>query len=176
MLCGAQAVKIADLDPELREAVVRDLAQCPSKAEAPKKNDTAKAGSPGADAAREQLLQTPMNIQPLHGAGGRVAGVIAIPSEGCHCRDGNCTAYVYLKSRDSYRLALKQDFASLHTMKSYKHGMPSLTGRHTVSSSVYETAVFDWDGSEYQATLCARVTQGKDPRRPAIVKQECRKQ
>lgn len=173
ILCGAQAVKMADLDPELREAVQRDVAQCASRSEAAAKNG-APATAPAADTAAGQ--QPPIDIQSLHGAGGRLVGVIAIPSGGCHCRDGNCTAYVYLKSQESYRLALKQEFASLHAMKSYKHGMPSLTGRHAVSSSVYETAVFDWDGSEYQATLCAKVTQGKDPRRPAIVKQECRKQ
>jgi len=174
MLCSAQTVKLADLEAGLRDAMVRD-AQCPP-AEAAAKSDKGNANPGGPDVSRDSLLQTPVSTLPLHGAGGTTVGVIVAPREGCHCQNGNCTTYVYLKAQDGYRLALKQDFASLHAMKSYKHGMPSLTGRHAVSSSVYETAVFDWDGAEYQATLCAKVTQGKDPRRPAIVKQECRKQ
>jgi hypothetical protein len=163
IVSGAQSVKLANLEPDLRDALLRD-AQCPVK-----------PGVAPTDADRALLLQTPVNTQPLHGAGGHAVGVIVMPAEGCQCHNGNCTAYVYLKSQDSYRLALRQDFQLLRPMKSYKHGMPSLTGRYKVSDIEAATTVYDWDGNEYQATLCAKVTQGRDPRRPAIVKQDCQK-
>lgn len=164
VLCGAQTVKIADLEPGLRDAMVRD-AKCQADSEAPA------AGAP--DAGRQALLQTTVGTKPLRGAGGHEVGVIVLPAGDCQCHSGNCSIYVYMKSEDGFRLVLKKEFASLHPMKSYKHGMPSLTGRHTVSSTVYETAIYDWDGENYRATQCARVTQGKNPKRPSIVKQEC---
>jgi len=47
---------------------------------------------------------------------------------------------------------------------------------YKVSETVYTTSVRDWDGSEYQPTMCATVTQGRDPHRPSIVRQDCPKQ
>lgn len=164
-VCGAQTVKIADLEPGLRDAMVRD-AKCRGNAKAPAPN--------AAPAGQTALLQSAVSTKALLGAGGHESGVIVLPAGDCQCRGGNCLIYVYMKSEAGFRLVLKEDFASLHPMKSYKHGMPSLTGRHVVNSTVYETAIYDWDGENYQATQCARVTQGKNPKRPSIVKQECR--
>jgi len=167
VLCAAQTVKLADADPELRDALLRD-AQCPAAAPA--------SGVASNDADRAALLQTPFTTQALHGAGGAVVGVIALPSEGCHCQKQNCTAWVYVKSPGGFRLVLRQVFESLRPMKAWKHGMPSITGRYKVSETVYTTSVRDWDGSEYQPTMCATVTQGRDPHRPSIVRQDCPKQ
>jgi hypothetical protein len=162
-LCAAQTVKLADADPELRDALLRD-AQCP-----------AAAGAASNDADRAALLQTRFNTQTLHGAGGAAVGVIAMPVEGCHCQKENCTAWVYVKSPAGFRLVLRQVFELVHPMKAWKHGMPSITGRYKVSETVYTTSVRDWNGSEYQPTMCATVTQGRDPHRPSVVKQDCPK-
>jgi hypothetical protein len=167
VLCGAQTVKLADAPPELRDALLRD-AQCPAAGAA--------SGAPSNEADRTGLLQTHFNTQTLHGAGGTVVGVIAMPAEGCHCQKENCTAWVYVKSPRGFRLALRQVFESLRPMKAWKRGMPSITGRYKVSETVYTTSVRDWDGSEYQPTMCATVTQGRDPLRPSVVRRDCPKQ
>lgn len=166
VLCGAQTVKLADADPELRDALLRD-ARCPSSGTA--------SGAAANDADRTGLLETRFHTQTLHGAGGALVGVIAMPSEGCHCQKDNCTAWVYVKSPGGFRLVLRQAFELLRPMKAWKHGMPSITGRFKVSETVYTTSVRDWDGSEYQPTMCATVTQGRDPHRPSIVRQDCPK-
>jgi hypothetical protein len=163
IVCGAQTVKLADADPQLRDALLRD-AQCP-----------ASPAAASGDADRSDLLQARFNTQSLHGAGGAVVGVIAMPAEGCHCRNENCTAWVYMKSPGGFRLVLRQAFELLRPMKAWKHGIPSITGRFKVSETVYTTSVRDWDGSAYQPTMCATVTQGRDPHRPSIVKQDCPK-
>src|SRR5258708_15662499 len=60
-LCGAQTVKLADADPELRDALLHD-AQCPA------------AGTASNDADHAALLQTPFSTQTLHKGG--VIGVV----------------------------------------------------------------------------------------------------
>lgn len=162
-MCAAQVVKAADLEPELREALARDAA-C----------DKA-GGSAATSAAPVQAGESEFNTQTFHGAGGRLTGVIAVPTGGCQCQQGNCTTLVYVKSGPSYTLVLKEKLATLRTMRVYKNGLPSLTGKFQVSPARAETKVFDWNGNRYQATLCATVTQTSNPRRPAIVKHECAK-
>lgn len=166
VLCAAQTVKLADADPELRDALLRD-AQCPSSGTG--------SGAAANDSDRSALLQTSFTTQTLHGAGGAAVGVIAMPTEGCHCQKENCTAWVYVKSPRGFRLVLRHIFESLRPMKAWNHGMPSITGRYKVSETVYTTSVRDWDGSEYQPTMCATVTQGRDPHRPSVVRQDCPK-
>ncbi len=121
-----------------------------------------------------QLLQVPVKTEEIFAAG-REAGVIASPQDACHCEEENCSTYVYLKSDESYRLALEDKFASLHPMKIAKHGLPSLSGKVQVNESQEETRVYDWDGKEYKPSLCATVTQHKNQRLPAIVKHPCGK-
>jgi len=146
---------IADLSPELRDALVRDAA-C--------KNSTPADGD---------LLQSPVTTQEIHSAARGDLGVIAAFSDGCHCEGVNCGTYVYLKSSGSYKLAFAGSFASLHPMKVSRNGYPSLTGRLQVSDSRAETTVFDWNGKNYRPSLCATVTQGGNRKRPSIVRHPC---
>lgn len=150
---------VAELSPELRDALVRD-AVC------------SKNSSPDA-AASTDLLQSPVDAQELHGAGRSDLGVIAAFTGGCHCRGANCATYVYLKSAGSYKLAFTGSFASLHPMKGFRNGYPSLTAKLQVSDTRVETTVYDWNGKHYQPSLCATVTQGPNQKRPSIARHAC---
>ena len=154
---GGQSSTIANLEPGLQQALLHDAA-CRT--------------APQADPS--QLLQVPVRTEEIRAAG-REAGVIATPQDACHCEDENCATYVYLKSGEDYRLALENKFASLHPMKIAKHGLPSLSGKVQVNESQEETTVYDWDGQEYQPSLCATVTQRKNQRLPLIAKHACGK-
>lgn len=156
---GEPAGRIADLQPELKQALVRDDV-CVRSADQDKAN---------------QELQSPVVMQEIFSAG-HEAGVIAAPQDDCHCRDGNCSTFVYLKSGDAYKLALEDRFASLHPMKVVKHGLPSLSGKFQVSSFQEETTIYDWSGTDYQPSLCATVTQNKNQRLPSISRHPCKKQ
>jgi hypothetical protein len=152
---------VADLPAELQEALLRDAA-CEKPAD-----------SPAADPA--QFLETPITTQDIRGATHAQVGVIAAFQDGCHCRDRNCTTYVYLKNGHGYKLAFSRVFTSLHPMRVFKRGWPSLTGKLQLSDSKAETTVYDWTGSEYQPSLCATLTQLKGQPRPAIARHGCAK-
>jgi hypothetical protein len=164
--CPAQASKVADLEPGLQEALVRDAAAC-------RKNHDAAA----TDADRAQLLQSAANVQTIHSAArtGRIDGVIVTLEGGCGCQGTNCPAFVYLKSDDGYRLGLQSQLSSLKLMKGFAHGMPALSGKFTVSDTQEETTIYNWDGSEYLASMCATVTQVKGRKIPTIAQHDCGK-
>src|SRR5215831_7615579 len=149
---------VAELSPDLRDALVRDAA-C-SKDSAPE------------PAAPKDLLKSPVDTQEILGPG-RDLGVIAAFTAGCHCRGVNCATYVYLKNAGSYKLAFTGSFASLHPMKGLRNGYPPLTAKLQVSDSRVETTVYDWNGKKYQPSLCATVTQGPNQKRPSIARHAC---
>src|SRR5262249_53349101 len=148
---------IADLSPRLRDSLLQDAA-CKATSDA--------------NVDRTRLLESQVSMQEIRGAPG---GVIVAPQGGCACTGSGCVSYVYLKDGQAYRLAFKGEFTSLHPMKVYKRGMPSLTGKLQVSDTLAETTVYDWDGKDYEASLCATVTQGKNQRLPSIARHECGK-
>lgn len=160
---GAGVGTVADLPAALQEALLGDSA-CEKTADALTQNE-----------AQSQFMQTPVVTQAIHGAARAEVGVIAAMQGGCHCRESNCATFVYLKSGPGYKLAFSGVFASLHPMKVFKRGLPSLTGKLQLNESKSETTVYDWTGSEYQPSLCATLTQGKGQTRPAIVRHECAK-
>jgi hypothetical protein len=155
---GEPSGRIADLQPELKQALVRD--------------DACVRSADQANASQE--LQSPVNTQEILTAG-HDAGVIAAPQDDCHCRNGNCSTFVYLKSGDDYKLALENRFASLHPMKVVKHGLPSLSGKFQVSAVQEETTIYDWSGTDYEPSLCATVTQRNNQRLPSISRHPCSK-
>jgi hypothetical protein len=150
---------VADLSPELRDALVRDAA-C-------SKNSTPDA------AASTDLLQSPVDTLEIHSAARSNLGVIAAFTGGCHCQGVNCATYVYLKTAGSFKLAFTGSFASLHPMKVSRNGYPSLTAKLQVSDARAETTVYDWNGKNYHPSLCATVTQGQNQKRPSIVRHAC---
>ena len=153
---SGSAGTVADLDPELKEALLRD--------DACMKNTVGSAIS---------SMGSPVSVQELL-TGGHEAGVVAAPQDSCHCRGRNCLTYVYLKASDDYKLALQGSFASLKPMKVVKNGLPSLSGKVQVSDAAEETTVYDWTGREYQASLCATVSMGKNQRLPKITRHPCK--
>lgn len=152
---GEQLSVVANLEPNLQQVILHDGACVRPSA-----------------AAVENLLQAPVKTEEIRAAG-REAGVIASPQDTCHCEGENCATFVYLKSGDSYRLALESKLASLHPMKIVKHGLPSLSGKVQVSPVQEETTVYDWNGQEYQPSLCATVMQRKNQRLPSISQHPC---
>jgi hypothetical protein len=139
------------LSPDLRAAALKDAA-C-----------TAAVDSSPRDPTLEAL--------PIHSGGRDVGTIIEVQGE-CHCQNTNCDALVYLKNGDGYKLALHGKYASLHTMKIVKQGMPSLTGQFEISSLKMETTVYDWDGKAYKPSLCATVIKGKKV--PSITRHPCK--
>jgi hypothetical protein len=150
---------VADLSPELREALVRDGACA---------RDSGPVGAGPAD-----LLQSPIITQDIHSAGRGDAGVIAAFTGGCHCHGVNCSTFVYLKAAGFYKLAVTGYFVSLHPMKVYRNGLPSLTAKSQVSETRAETTVYDWNGATYKPSLCATVTQSENQKRPSIARHAC---
>ena len=155
VLGGQQSSPLANLDPGLQQALLHDAA-CHA---APAGN-----GAP--------LLQVEVKTEEIR-VRGREAGVIAAPQDACHCEGENCATYVYLKSGDDYTLALENKFASLHPMNGVMHGLPSLSGKLEVSDSQEETTVYNWDGKEYKASLCATVSRVKNRKLPVIRRHPC---
>lgn len=149
---GEPSGRIADLQPELKEALTHDDACVRTSADP---------------------LQNPVETQQIV-SGGHASGVIAAPQDECDCRNGNCSTFVYLRSGDSYKLALEDRFASLHPMKISKNGLPSLSGKFQVSEAQEETTVYDWNGKAYLPSLCATVTQRKNVRTPSITRHPCK--
>ena len=150
---------VAELSPELRNALVRDAACSKDSAREP--------------AAPKDLLKSPVDTQEILGPGRGNLGVIAAFTAGCHCQGANCSTYVYLKTAGSYKLAFTGSFASLHPMKGLRNGYPPLTAKLQVSDSRVETTVYDWNGRKYQPSLCATVTQGPNQKRPSIARHAC---
>jgi hypothetical protein len=157
----AQATTVADLQPGLRDALVRTAA-CGDKTIVPV-----------ADSDLKDFLQLAVKTQPIHNSSGAEAGTIVTPTDPCHCVNQNCRTYIFLKSGETYDLALADSFALLRPMKVLKKGLPSLTGKFQVSPSEAESTIYDWDGTRYRATLCATVTQGEGRARPTIAPHVC---
>lgn len=155
---GEPSSRIADLQPQLKQALVHDDS-CVKSADR--------------DQTTEEL-QSPVLTQEILSQG-REAGVIAAPQDDCHCRDGNCSTFVYLKSGELYRLAFEDRFASLRPMKMIKHGLPSLSGKFQVSQTQEETTIYDWSGRDYEPSLCATVTRHEHQKLPSISRHPCRK-
>jgi hypothetical protein len=162
---GEQYARVSELQPELKQALVRD-AVC-----------SAKSGDTGAQARDEEesktLLETPVSTQEIL-ASGREAGVIAAPHDQCHCANENCSTFVYLKTDNTYKLALRATFASLRPMKGTMHGLPSLSGKYQVNANQEETTVFNWNGHQYEPGLCATVTRRNNQKVPAIATHPCK--
>src|SRR5208282_776701 len=148
------------LDPELSAMLARDSA-CESEGMVA-----------GADTT--QAAQPPSSIQTLHNSRGRNVGIIATVDNGCHCSHGNCTTYVYVKSEATYRLALKENLASLRPLRGFKESMPALSGKLQVSDSEAETIIYEWAGSVYLPGICATVVQESNGH-PVITKHACAK-
>jgi hypothetical protein len=148
---------VADLPPQLRESLLHDVS-CDKSAD-----------------AESQLLQSQVVTQEIRSAAGSSAGVIAVPQGGCNCTSSACRTYVYLNDGQAYRLAFAGEFTTLHLMRGFKRGMPSLTGKLQVSDTQAETTVYDWNGRDYEPSLCATVTQARNQRLPSIVRHECGK-
>jgi hypothetical protein len=163
--CFAQSpsAKAPDPDAELSELLARASA-CESKEAATGADQKPAGASPLA----------PPSIQILHNSGGRNVGIIAAVEDACHCSRGNCATYVYLKAGQAYRLALKENLASLRPLKGFKQSMPALSGKLQVSDSEAETIIYEWSGSEYQAGICATVVQ-ESGGHPVITKHPCAK-
>ena len=161
--CLAQSSKAPDMDPELRAMLARDSV-CDSKGTV--------AGGDQAPAGASPLTQAPATVQTLHNSGGRNVGIIATVEDACHCSGGNCANYIYLKSGQTYRLALKENLASLHPLKGFKQSMPALSGKLQVSDSEAETIIYEWGGSDYRASICATVVQERSGH-PVITKHAC---
>lgn len=160
----SQSSKAPDLDPELSTMLARDSV-CDSKGTVGEADQTP-GGAP-------RLALAPPTVQTLHNSGGRDVGVIATVEDACHCSRGNCTNYVYLKSGQTYRLALKENLASLHPLRGFKQSMPALSGKLQVSESEAETIIYEWAGNEYRAGICATVVQ--ESGHPVITKHACMK-
>jgi hypothetical protein len=146
-----QPAPTPELQPELKQALAHDDA----------------CFKPGSPAASDQALAGSVAADPI--STGQ-----SVTEDACGCANGNCSTFVYLKSGDSYKLALQDRFSSLKPMKIVKHGMPSLSGKFQVSAGQEETTVFDWSGRQYQPSLCATVTQRKNVRLPSISRHPCK--
>lgn len=154
---GEPSGRVANLQPELKQALTHD--------------DACFKASPSN--VPDQAMETPVDTQQIL-SGGREAGIIAAPQDDCDCRNGNCSTFVYLKSGDSYTLAMQHHFSSLKPMKIVKHGLPSLSAKFQVSPAEEETTVYDWSGKEYEPSLCATVVQRKNVRLPSISRHPCK--
>lgn len=151
---GDDPAVLGNLQPELQQVLIHDAA----------------CSKPASDS--ENLMSVPVKTEEIR-VGGHEAGVIASPQDACHCENQNCATYVYLRSGDTYKLALENSFASLRPMKIIKHGLPSLSGKLQVNNAQEETTVFDWAGHSYEPSLCATITLRKNQRLPSIEHHAC---
>ena len=159
---SACALQQYELPADLKDVSLHDAA-CVSPA-ASQNNDAVNNDAAKMDAP--ELTATPIR------AGGREVGSIVAVRGACHCQAANCDQLVYLRTGQGYRLALHEKYASLHSMKIVKLGMPSLTGQLEVTAARMETTVYDWDGKDYHPRLCATVIKGK--RVPSIMQHPCK--
>jgi hypothetical protein len=162
-LCKAAPGTVADLQPELRDVLLRD-AVCGA---------TPDAATGEADRAR--LLESAVTTRDIRSAAGADLGVIVSFSDACHCRQASCRTYVYLKAGPGFTLAFSGVFTSLHPVRVYKRGYPSLSGKLEVSASEAESTVYDWNGKAYTPVLCATLTLAAGRKNPGIVHHECAK-
>jgi hypothetical protein len=154
---------VAGLPADLRDAVLRDAA-CRQAAE-PASNEAAQAG----------FLETAVETQDIRSAAGKNVGVIVKLAEGCHCRETNCGTYVFLTSDAGFKLAFSGGFSSLHPVRVFKHGYPSLSGKVQLNKAQAESTVYDWNGKTYAPGLCATITQAAGRKAPSIVHHDCAK-
>jgi hypothetical protein len=161
----SQSTQTPDLDAELSAMLARDSV-CELK-------ETV-AGADRAEAPQTHLAQPLASVQPLKNSSGRNVGIIATVEDACHCSRGNCATYVYLKTGQTYRLAFKENLASLRPLKGFKQSMPALSGKLQVSDSEAETIIYEWSGGEYQPGICATVVQERGGH-PVITKHPCAK-
>jgi hypothetical protein len=166
----SQSSKAADLDAELSMMLARDSA-CESKRTGAVA-DQMPADSPSL--GQTSLAQVPPTVQTLHNSSGRNVGIIATVQDICHCSHSNCTNYVYVRSGQAYRLALKENLASLRPLRGFKQSMPALSGKLQISDSEAETIIYEWSGGDYQAGICATVVQ-ESSGHPVITKHPCAK-
>jgi hypothetical protein len=152
-----------DLDPELSAMLARDSA-CESGGTV--------AGADQIQAPAAASARAPFSVQTMHNSRGRNVGIIATLENACHCSQGNCATYVYVKSGQTYQVALKESLASLRPLRGFKQTMPALSGKLIVSDSRAETIIYEWDGSEYRAGICATVVQ-RNKGHPVITKHPC---
>lgn len=157
---GEQYARVSELQPELKQVLVRDAACHAQPSGSDLKDDSA-------------LLDTPVSTQEIVAAG-RDAGVIAAPHDSCHCVNENCSTFVYLRADGNYKLALHDNFASLRPMKGMVHGLPSLSGKYQLNANQEETTVFNWNGHEYEPGLCATVTRRNNQKLPSISTHSCK--
>ena len=157
---GEQYARVSELQPELQQVLARD-AVCSIRAGASAVGDAS------------GLMDAPVSTQEIM-AGGHEAGIIAAPHDECHCSNENCSTFVYLKSDNTYKLALQDTFASLRPMKVAMHGLPSLSGKYQLNANQEETTVFNWNGQRYEAGLCATVTRRNNQKVPAIATHPCK--
>lgn len=154
---------VADLPPELRDAVLRDAA-------------CSRAGEPAAsETAPSHLPEAAVATRDIRSAAGANVGVIVTLSDSCHCREANCGNYVFLKDDAGYRLAFSGGFSSLHPVRVFKHGYPSLSGKVQLSKAQAESTVYDWNGKTYAPGLCATITRAAGRKAPKIVHHDCAK-
>jgi hypothetical protein len=153
---------VAALPSELRDAVLRD-ADCRQTAE-PASDKVAQTG----------LLETSVDTRDIRSAGGANVGVIIRFSDACHCHDAICGTYVFLRDDAGYKLAFSGDFSSLHPVRVFKRGYPSLSGKVQLSKAQAESTVYDWNGKSYAPGLCATITQ-TGRKVPSIVHHDCAK-
>lgn len=157
----AVAGTVAGLSPALRDALLRDAACTPA------------AELVANEAAPVDFLVTPVGTQDIHSAAGKNVGVIVKLSDACHCRDTNCGTYVFLRNDAGFKLAFSGGFSSLHPVRVFKHGYPSLSGKVQLSKAQAESTVFDWNGKAYAPSLCATVMQAAGRKAPSIVHHDC---
>ena len=162
-LCHAGPGTVAGLQPDLRDALLRDAA-CSQAAE-----------SASTEAGPQQMLEAAVTTQDIRSAAGANVGVIVMFNDACHCRDSACGTYVYLKNGTGYKLALSGAFSSMHPVRVFKRGYPSLTGKVQTSKAQVESTVYDWNGKSYAPSLCATITQTEGRRVPSIVHHDCEK-
>jgi hypothetical protein len=154
---------VAGLPPELRDAVLQDAA-CSQSSETASGENT-----------RTNWLETAVATRDIRSAGGANVGTIVAFSDACRCRDANCGTYVYLKNGPGYKLAFSGTFSSLHPVRVFKHGYPSLSGKVQLNKAQAESTVYDWNGKTYAPSLCATITQGTGRKVPSIMHHECAK-
>ncbi len=89
-----QSGPVADLQPELKQALAHDDA-C-FKPASGAGSDQALAGSVATEPAIPKKIGTEQVVTEQIRVGGREAGIIASPQDGCDCAGGNCSTFVYL--------------------------------------------------------------------------------
>ncbi|HKF22360.1 MAG TPA: hypothetical protein VKE93_12380 [Candidatus Angelobacter sp.] len=177
-LCHAEPGTVAGLQPGLRDALLRDAACSPADHPSPPRPgglETPGVEPAPAEAGPSPMLDAAVTTQDIHSAAGANVGVIVTFNDACHCRDSACGTYVYLKNNAGFKLALSGAFSSMHAVRVFKRGYPSLTGKVQISKAQVESTVYDWNGKTYAPSLCATITQTAGRKVPSILHHDCAK-